>query len=164
MASQAFNALNNRGTHAVGNLNSIHVRTLPYGAILTEDADNFVLVALGFNDEGERTASILDDATKDSYLLASPERVYLGEHIANFYNGEGERGRIVHLDKGLRFETSAFKATEPKNGDSAHFDATTKKFLVHDGAHADFATADKKFLVVEVTNAFGQEVVRLEVQ
>lgn len=164
MASQIFNQLtNNNGSHAVGNLNSIKVRTIANGAKFTEDVDNFTLCELSFDADGQRTASQLSAVANKGYLVAAVERMYLGEHISHFYNAADEFGRIVILDEGVRFDTSAFTGT-PQAGQDAHFDPTTKKFLVHDGSHLDFAGAANKFKVVDFGSHFGKATVRLEVQ
>ena len=172
MATRQLKVLTEKGNHTVGNLNSLKIRTLAHGAIVEgADIDNFTLVELGFNADGERTCKQLSDVTKKSYLIATPEARYMGEELVDFYNAVGEYARIVYLDEGLRFETSAFELntgiTEIRNGLVAHFNPTTKKFLIHDGTHVDYANAKAKFLVVsneedlEYTN--GKELVRFEV-
>lgn len=157
--------------HTVGNLNSWKIRTLAHGAKVTEDIDNFKIVELGFDAEGQRTASPLSAVADKGYLIASPERRYMDENLDEFYNGEGDFARIVYLDEGLRFETSAFTldaaVTEVANGNVAHFDPATDKFIVHAGAHLDYAGAADKFLVVgsedDVDYRFDVPVIRLEV-
>lgn len=172
MATKAFQALTEKDQHTVGNINSssLYVKDIPNGVKFKADADNFTLVELAF-ENGERVASPLSAVTKQGYLVASPERRYLDEDIDAFYVGAGEYGRIIHLDKGIRFETSAFTlntgVTELAVGLSAHFDPTSKKFIVHDGTHADFATAVNQFVVVagqeDVRYTLGQPLVKLEV-
>lgn len=167
MTTRLLDALKKKGTHAVGNLASIKVRTLNHGAkVEGEPIDNFTLVELDFNEDGERVCRQLSDVTKKGYLIASPEARYLGEDLTDFYNDVGEYARIVYLDEGLRFDTSAFEG-EAVNGKVAHFDPATKKFIIHDGTHADFANAKAKFLVVgseeEVGYHLGVPLVRLEV-
>ncbi|MNF66338.1 hypothetical protein D3C84_481270 [compost metagenome] len=94
--------------------------------------------------------------------------------MADFYNAVGERVRVVLLEAGYtRFETSAFSlnagVTEVVNGQVAHFDVTTKKFIVSaaGSAHADYATSSAQFLVVsneeDMEYTHGQPMVRLEV-
>lgn len=168
MATNQLTALTKKGTHEIGNLNSIKIKTLAHGAIVEgADIDNFLMVELGFNSDGERTCKHLTAATKKGYLIASPEVRNMGEDLVDFYNGVGEHVRIVIPEEGYtRFDTSAFTGT-PANGKFAHYDVATKKYLIHDGAHADYATAVNKFLVVnneddiEYTN--GKALVRLEV-
>lgn len=166
MTTELQKAFNNYTPHTVGNINSWKIRTLNHGAKVTEDIDNFLLVELGFDAEGQRTASPLSAVNKKGYLIASPERRYMDEKMDQFFNGEGELARVIYLDEGLRFETSAFTG-EVGNGKSAHFDPETKKFLVHDGSHEDFANATDKFVVVgdedDVDYRFEVPVVRLEV-
>jgi hypothetical protein len=174
MATRQLKALTEKGTHAVGNLCSLKIRTIPYGAIVEgADIDNFTLVELGFNADGERTCKQLSDVTKKSYLIASPEVRNMGEEMVDFYNAVGEYARIVILDEGLRFDTSAYQlntgVTEIQQGQVAHFDPATKKFIISSASspHADYANARAKFLVVhneedlEYTN--GMPLVRLEV-
>jgi hypothetical protein len=170
MATRQLKSLTEKGTHSVGNLNSLKIKTLAHGAIVEgADVDNFTLVELNFNAEGERTVKQLSDVTKKSYLIASPEvrNLGLGEEMVDYYNAVGEHARVVILEEAYtRFDTSAFTG-EPAFGKVAHFDPATKKFLIHDGAHADYANAKAKFLVVsneddlEYTN--GKALVRLEV-
>ncbi|WP_025912072.1 hypothetical protein [Priestia flexa] len=174
MGTRVLDAFSNRGNHEVGNLSSLKIRTLTNGALVVGNIDNFTAVELGFDADGERVAKQLSDVTKKTYLIASPERRYLGEELVDFYNAEGERARIVFFDEGFRFDTSAFSkntgVTEIKNGQVAHFDPATKKYIISaaDTPHADYATADKKFLVVsEESNleyTCGKPLVRLEVQ
>ena len=171
MATNKWNA--QKITHTVGNITSTHkyIQDVPNGALFTEDVDNFTLAELGFNAKGERTAKKLTAATKEGVLVAAPERRYLGESLAEFYVGEGERGRVVILTKGLRFQTSAFEAhtnvTAIDEGMFAHYNATTKKILVHDGTHADYAGAKNKFLVLTGADNFyyglGEAAIHLEV-
>lgn len=175
MATRQMQVLVQKGNHAVGNLNNLKVKTLAYGAIVDgADIDNFTLVELDFNEDGERICRQLSDVTKKSYLIASPEARYMGEELVDFYNAVGERARIVILEPGYtRFDTSAFSlnsgVTEVKAGQVAHFDPATKKFIISDKAapHVDYANASAKFLVVnseedlEYTN--GKDLVRLEV-
>lgn len=103
-------------------MNSLKIKTVAHGAKVTgSDIDNFMLVELGFDAEGNRTASKLSDKTKKSYLIASPEARYLGESMRDFYNGVGEHARIVILEPAYtRFDVSAFSfntgVTEVKQG------------------------------------------------
>lgn len=175
MGTRQMKALVEKGTHHVGNLNSLKVKTVAHGAIVTGgDIDNFLSVELGFNAEGERTCKVLSDVTKKSYLIAAPEARYLGEQLVDFYNAEGEEVRIVLFEEGYtRFDTSAYTlntgVTEIKNGQVAHFDPASKTYIISaaGSAHADYATAKTKFVVVaneedlEYTN--GKACVRLEV-
>jgi hypothetical protein len=169
MATRQSIALTTRGNHEIGNLSSIQLETLAYGAIVTgADIDNFTLCELGFNAEGERTCAPLSVATKKGYLVAAPETLYMGEELVDFYNAVGERARVVIKCK--RFETSAYAlnvVTEVAAGQVAHFDVATKKFLIHAGAHANYASAANKYLVVsneaDLDYTAGKTLVTLEV-
>lgn len=175
MATRQLKVLTERGNHEIGNLTSMKIRTLNHGAlVITAPIDNFTIVELGFNAEGERTCKQLSDVTKKSYLIASPENRMMNEELVDFYNEVGERARIVFLDEGVRFDTSAFEkntgVTTIKNGQVAHFDVAKKKFLIQEAASpvAAYATATKKFLVVlnedDLEYTAGKILVRLEVQ
>jgi hypothetical protein len=177
MASRLLDVLKTTGTHEVGNLNSWKIRVLPNGAIVTGAAiDNFTLVELGFNADGERTCTQLSAVTKKGYLIAAPERRYVdGEQLSDFYNAVDDRARIVILDEAIRFETSAFSlnagVTEVVVGYVAHFDPATKKYIISNpaSAHASYATAVDKFYVVASENDVdylidGKPLVRLEKQ
>lgn len=171
MTSNLWKALTNKVKHTVGNITTSHqhIQDVPNGAMFLEDVDNFTLAELGFAENGERTAKSLTDVTKEGFLVAAPERRYLGESMAEFFVGEGERGRVVHLTKGLRFDSSGFAldSTVPtlKAGVFAHFDTATKKFLIHDGKHADYSKAKNKFVVAtnEESYGLGLPTVRFEV-
>lgn len=175
MTTKAFKALTEKELHVVGNVTSSHdyLQDIPHGAIMTADTDNFTLVELGFNSDGERTATPLSDPTKKGYLVASPERRYLGENLGEFYNGKDERGRILIQKEGVRFEASNFDATAVssagiKAGQVAHYDTTTKKYVISDGTHADYAAAGNKYTVVssesDLRYTLGQAMVRFEIQ
>lgn len=175
MGSRILKAFTEKGTHAVGNLNSLKIKTVANGAIVVgADVDNFTLVELGFNADGERTAKQLSDKANKAYLIASPETRYLGEAYVDFYNEVGERVRVVIFEPGYtRFETSAFKkntgVTAITNGQVAHFDVASKKFIISkaDSAHADYADSSAQFLVVnneeDMEYTLGAPMVRLEV-
>jgi hypothetical protein len=177
MASRLLDALSTVGTHNVGNVSSWKIRVVPYGAVVTgAPVDNFTLVELGFDAEGERTCTQLSAVTKKGYLIAAPERRYVdGEQLSDFYNGVGDRARIVFLDEGLRFDTSAYSlnagVADTVAGYVAHFDPATKKFIISNpaSAHASYATAVDKFYVVASEDEVdylidGQPLVRLEKQ
>lgn len=176
MATAQFKALTNKGNREVGTYNSIKMETIAGGAIVEgADIDNYTLVELGFNAEGERICKQLSDVTKEAYLIAAPERRYLGEQMVDFYNAVGERARIIVMKpKYSRFETSAYSlntgVTEIKKGLVAHFEPTTKKYILSNASapHADYANAYAKFLVVnsedDLSYTLGKPCVRLEVQ
>lgn len=173
MATRVQRALVERGDHHIGNLNSIKVKTVAHGAIVEgADVDNFTMVELYFNENGERACKQLSDAKKGGYLIASPEELYLGEELVDFYNGIGDRARIVVLESGYtRFDTSAFgldsTISEIEAGQVAHWDVAEGVFLVHDGSHLDYEGAVNKFLVVhgeeDLEYTAGKKLIRLEV-
>lgn len=173
MATQAFRALTQKDKRTVGNIVSTHkyVKDIANGALFAEDVENFHLAEIEYNENGERIAKYLTDATKKGYLVASVERRYLGENLSEFFNGKDERGRIVYLTDGLIFDTSAYELSgvaELKTGQKAHYDVATKKYLIHDGSHADFATAHDKFIVrsseADIQYTLGVPTVRLVVE
>jgi len=174
MATRQLKAMQEKGNHAVGNLNSIQVKTVAHGAVCGEDIDNFTWVELGFNAEGERQALQLTNSTKKGYLIASPETRYMDEQLVDFFNGEGERARIVVPESGYtRFDSSAFDASgvsEIKNGQVAYFEPSSKKFVIlpNDTAETAYANAADKFLVVsnedDLDYTLGAATVRFEVQ
>lgn len=174
MATRFMDVIKTRGTHAVGSVNSHNIETLANGAICTEAIDNFTLVETGFDkDSGERTCSQLKAKGTRGMLIATPEeRHYEFEEMCDFYNAKDERVRLIFLTEGKRFQTSAFAfhtgTSALKNGLKAHFDVTTKKFLVHDGTHTDFAGSANQFMVVgqesdEEYTIDDKELVQLEV-
>jgi len=184
MASRVLDAINNKGNHEVGNLNSIDIDLVPYGAECDGDIDNFLLVEMFYDDSDDykTKCKVLSDATLKSFLIASVEERFLGtspqapyvEELVDFYNGDGELARLVYLNKGLRFETSAFEKntglTTIVKGNVAHFDVATKKYIISEvgSEHADYATAYTKFEVVyyEDDGSYTlceKELVRLEV-
>lgn len=148
-----------------------YIKDVANGAIFEEDVENFHLVELGFDANGERTAKGLTTGATKAFLVASKEVRYLNEPLYAFYNQAGERGRIIFLTEGLQIDVSAYDASgvaEIKAGQSAHYDVTTKKYIVHDGSHADFATALVQFTVLSSEDNLeyvaGLPTVRLEVQ
>ncbi|MBD1379208.1 hypothetical protein [Metabacillus arenae] len=175
MATEQLKAFSEEHNHAVGNLNSLKVKTVANGAIVENaDIDNFTLVQLSFNADGERVARQLSAVTNKSYLIAAPETRYMGEAMTDFYNAVGDRARIVVLEAAYtRFETSAYSlntgVTEITNGQVAHFDPATKKFIISASGtpHVDYANASAKFLVVsneeDIAYTFGKPMVRFEV-
>lgn len=175
MATRQLQVLTQKGNHEVGNLNNLKVKTVSHGAVIVNaDVDNFTLVELGFNAGGERTAKQLANKANKAYLIASPEARYMGEELVDFYNAVGELARIVVLEAGYtRFDTSAFTLNAGVSavaaGLVAHFDVTTKKFILSSAgaAHADYATSSAQFVVVSSEDNLeytcGKALVRLEV-
>lgn len=168
MTTEILKNLTKDGTHNVGSLNTIQAKTLANGAKVTGVAlDNWVLVELaGFDEEGVRLCKALSDKTKSAYLVATPEQRFLGEDIAHFFNDVDEMVRPVLLESHYtRFEASNYtlneggvdngtKVTEVENGQVAHFDVATQKYIISDVAspHADFATSAFQFEVVADLN------------
>jgi len=182
MSSEMLKAYKAVPTHAVGNLNNWKVKVVPYGAVVTTaDVDNFTLVQYdGFNADGERQCKQLAAVATKGFLVASVEERFVdGEQLASFFNGVGDRARLVVLESGVtRFDTSAFEMNVVGNGGTAvtavavgmkaFFDPTKKKFIVcNSGAEATlYATAANKFEVVgvETDAAYGfiVDTVKLE--
>ena len=174
MTTAILKAMATEGTHAVGSINVIQVKTLANGAKITGAAvDNWTLVELaGFNEDGERLCKTVTAKDKKGYLVASVEQRFLGEDIAHFFNDVDEFARLVVLEADYtRFEASNFTlnagVTEVVNGQVAHFDVATKKFILSALAtpHADFATSTYQFEVVadleDTAGNFLQPTVRL---
>jgi hypothetical protein len=173
MATRQQIVLKTKGTHEVGNLNS--VKTVNHGAlVITADIDNFTLGELGFDANGERTVKQLAAIANKAYLVASPEARYMGEELVDFYNAVGERARIVVLEPAYtRFDTSAFTlntgVTAVVNGLVAHFDVATKKYILSTAGtpHANYAGSSAQFVVVsdedDMEYSLGKVTVTLEV-
>ena len=186
MASRAYGTIGVRGNHEIGTLNSKWAKHMVNGAMATEDIDNYLLVELERNEDGDLTCKALTDTTTKGYLATTIEEEDLmqtdgfNEEYVDFFNGEDEMVRITDVDvqKNVRFETSAFsknaggegegtEVTEVKRGMVAHFDPNTKKYIVSlasDTASA-YDTAANKFEVVGVDTDFGyafdKETIRL---
>lgn len=164
MATRLFDTISTRGTHEVGQLNTKWTVHMVNGAIADEDIENYTLVEL-FYDSGILKCKQLTDETKKGYLVTTVEEDQLmdGEEYLDFYNAEGEIVRITDVteQKNSRFETSAFSknagVTTIAKGYVAHFDPTTKKYIVSNpaSAHADYAGAASKFEVVDEDSELG---------
>lgn len=161
MTTSILKAMTSEGTHAVGSINSIQVKTLAHGArVIDAPVDNWTLIELsGFNDEGERLCKALTDKTKKAYLVATPEQRFLGEDIGHFYNDVDEFIRPILLEADYtRFEASNYTlnegVTDVVNGQVAHFDVTTKEYIISDASapHLDYATSAYQFEVVADLN------------
>jgi hypothetical protein len=154
-------AIQKLGNHEVGNLNSKDVRTVPE-VMAGADVDNYTLVELAYDGNGVRKAVPLSDATaKTGYLACAVEILYDNEPLQEFYVANGEYFRVIHLDKGVRFETSAFSGT-PVLGQFAHFDPASKKFVLES---AESGTAKHTFQIADILTGeygFGKDMVRLE--
>lgn len=160
-------AIDKTKLHAVGNLNSSQVRTVPY-VFASENLENYATVELFYQD-GVRKAKYATAEATDVYLAPAVEVMYDGERYSDFYIGKDEGTRIVQFDKGVRFETSNFEqisGTPPAKGQFASWDATAKKYQLS-ATSPDTPVGEKVFEVVEVvsgTYGFGQNMVRLEVK
>ena len=89
MSSRILEAMKNKNVkHGVGNINNWSQALINLGAIVTGGAiDNFEIVELDWNEEGERICKKLSDTTKKGYLICSVED-YLeefGEDISDFF-------------------------------------------------------------------------------
>ena len=175
MATRQTKVMLEKGNHEVGNLNSIKVKTLAHGALVVDSPiDNYTWVELGFDADGERTVKQLSDKGNKGYLIASPELRNMGEELVDFFNDVGERPRIVIPEQDYtRFDTSAFSlnagVTEIKEGQVAHFDVATKKYIISNAAapHVDYVDSYNQFLVVngedDLEYVAGKATVRLEI-
>lgn len=173
MATDQTKALSIKGKHEVGTLLSSQIRTVPQGAIATVATDNYTIVELGFDKEGNRTFKPLSDKTKKGHLLAAVEVLNLGESMSNFFVDVDESARVVIQDEGIQIETSAFELDSTVSaievGLVGHYDVTKKKVVLSKvGAeHADYATAGNKYLVVgdesHVERWLGKPTIKLEV-
>ena len=176
MATTVLKALTDVGTHGVGSLHSIQVKTVPYGGqVKTADVDNFTLVEVtGYLEDGVAECQQLSVKTNKGYLMATPEQRYMNEDLAKFYNAVGERGRLVVLEPDYtRFSTSSYTKNAGLativRGNVAHFDVATKKFIISavGSAHADYATSYNQFIVVadetDTAGEYSVPTIRLQV-
>ena len=184
MASRLFDAISNKGNYNIGALNSKWTKHMVNGAILDSDkVENYTLVEIFYDEDGELHAKQLTDPKKKGYLVTTVEEDQLleGEEYVDFYNAKGEIIRITDVDeqKNSRFETSAISLNEGgvgsggskvasiKNGMVAHFDPTSKTYVVSDKASPATAydTAINKFEVVDSDTdlgyAFDKPTIRL---
>lgn len=172
MASRILELLNKkREKHAVGNINSAKVTTIAHGCVAKEDMENYSLVEVAFNADGEREIAPLSDLTKEAYLVCATEEMYtvgaVKDTFADFYVGQGEKVRVAILNKGFRFETSLFELKSgvdvAKKGMYAVWDVSKKKYVIQ----SEVPTSGVKLLVVEVEKAStldGLKCMRFEVQ
>lgn len=174
MATEILKRMTEDGTHAVGSVSSIQVKTLAHGAkVVDAPVDNWTLIELaGFGEDGERLCKAVTKNTSKAYLVATPEQRFLDEEVGHFFNDVGEFVRpIVFEQDYTRFEASNYSlnsdVTEAELGLVAHFDVTTKKYILSksDSAHVDFAEAAYQFEVVgdtsDTAGNFLQPTVRL---
>lgn len=187
MSSNVLEAMKNlrQNLHNVGSLNNWCKDVLNQGAKVADaNIDNFELVELRFNADGERECISLTATANKGHLIATPED-YMQQYetISSFFNGVGEMARIVYLESGVRFECSNVDFHQKtgnaphndhplKNGQVAHYDHATKKFIISNdnrGAgneHGGYAGAGNKFYLVDkdCVSIDGQTVYRFEVQ
>lgn len=160
-------AIDKTKLHAVGNLNSSQVRTVP-NVFANEDLENYAMVEL-FYEDGVRKAKYATTTTEEGFLAPAVEVMYDNERFSDFYIGKGEGTRIVQLDQGVRFETSNYKevaGTSPTVGQFASWDEALKTYQLSATAPAS-AVGGKTLLVVDVvagSYGFGQPMIRFEVQ
>lgn len=151
--------------HAVGNLNSSQVRTVPY-VFASEDLENYSAVELFYQD-GVRKAKYATAEATEIYLVAAVEVAYDDEAFTQFYIGKDEGARTAQFDKGVRFETSNFaqiSGTAPAKGQYASWDATAKTYQLSASAPST-PVGNKVFEVVDIVAGaygFGQNMIRLE--
>lgn len=173
MATDQIKVLATKGNHEVGTLLSSQIRTVPHGAIAEVAADNYTVVELGFDKEGNRTFKPLSDKVKKGHLLAAVEVLNMGEKLVDFFIDKEESARVVIQDEGIQVETSAFELntglTAVQVGQVGHYDTTKKKVIISKAGteHADYATAGNKYLVVgdesHVECWLGKPTIKLEV-
>jgi hypothetical protein len=141
VASRVLDALKkgNQRLHNVGSLNDWNKNVLNQGAKVAEsDIDNFELVELRFNANGERECVKLADVRNKGYLIATPEDYMEGcETISSFFNGVGDMARIVRMKPGMRFECSNVKLENEdterfplKNGMRCYYDIRIRQFVI----------------------------------
>ena len=178
MSSNVLKAMKNlrQNLHNVGSLNNWKKKTLNQGAIALSNMDNFTLVELSFNANGERCADHIGAIGTKGWLVATPED-YMEEYetISSFYNGQGERVRVIKMTPGLRFECSNIVLENPnttqfpiKNGALAYYYHLDRKFVIcneNPGGGAGYPLAGNKLVVVDAncTSIDGQQVYRFEV-
>jgi hypothetical protein len=172
MANAKIEALFTENTHACGVVNTSWSKSFTNGCKLTvADADNYTIVELaGYNEDGVALCKPLTATTVKGLLLTTPEEETLygdGElqgNYTDFYNAVGDMCNLTIQEEYVRLEVTNFTKNAGLAtivpGNVAHFDATTKKYIVSDAtaAHADYATAGNKYEVVGVDTDFGYNV------
>lgn len=172
MASRLYDLISTSGTHQIGSLNTKWTVHMTNGAVATENMENYTLAEI-FYDAGILKCKQLTDVTKKGYLVTTVEEDQLleGETYTDFYNATDEIIRLTDVaeQKNSRFETSAFElnadgvanggttVTEVAVGMVAHFNPTTKKYMISNAASpaTAYATAVNKFEVVDADSDFG---------
>lgn len=172
MASRMTDVLTIRGAHEIGSINTKWTKHMTNGAIADGNMENYTLAEILWTD-GELHCVQLTDATKKGYLVTTVEEDQLmeGEEYLDFYNATDEIIRLTDVDvqKNSRFETSIFElnadglanggttVTAAAVGDVAHFNPTTKKYMISlaSAAATAYGTAVNKFEVVGLDTDFG---------
>lgn len=180
MGNAKFDALFATNNHEVGVVNTYWSKKVTNGAKLTvANADNYTLVEFtGFDADGNRQCKPLTANNVKGFLVTTNEEEALygdGEiqgNYTDFYNAVGDMCDLTIQEPYVRFETSAFTRNAGLAtvalGNVAHFDFTTKKYIVSavGSEHAGYAAASNKYEVVGVDTDFGQNIgvttIRLE--
>jgi hypothetical protein len=180
MANKKFEALFATNSNEVGTVNTSWAKKITNGCKLTvADASNYTLVEFaGYDADGNRQCKPLTANNVKGFLLTTNEEESLfgdGElqgNYTDFYNKVGDMCDLTIQEQYLRFETSAFTKNAGLAtialGNVAHYDFTTKKYIVSavGSENAGYATAVNKYEVVGVDTDFGQNIgvptIRLE--
>lgn len=180
MANKKFEALFATNNYGVGTVNTSWAKKITNGAKLTvADADNYTLVEFaGYDADGNRQCKPLTANTVKGLLLTTNEEEALygdGElqgNYTDFYNKVGDMCDLTIQESYLRFEASNFTLNDGLSaaalGNVAHYDFTTKKYIVSavGAENAGYAAAVNKYEVVGVDTDFGQNIgvttIRLE--
>lgn len=161
-----------KAIHTVGQVNSWNMETFINGALVeeTDGIDNFRLVELYYNAEGEACVKYATAAAVASnlFVTVTPEERLEGEQLSAFYNGKGDRATLAYLPVGFTFETSAITASTVAVGDYVIQDGITGKFKKDATGLTGVATAEKAFQVsgIELDAMYSidsQELVQLTV-
>lgn len=172
MASAKIDALLATSNHECGVVNTSWAKEFTNGAKLTvANADNFTLVELaGFDADGNFQCKPLTANTVKGFLLTTNEEEALygdGElqgNYTDFYNKLGDMCKLTVQEQYLRFETTAFTLNaglgSVARGNVAHYDFTTKKYIISavGTENAGYAAAVNKYDVVGVDTDFGQNI------
>lgn len=159
MATTVLKAMTEVGTHGVGNIAKSQLKTVSYGAVLeTADVDQFTIVEItGYGEDGVAKCQPLSAKGNKGYLVCTVEQRLLGEELSKFYNAIGEKIRLgVFESDYTSFETSSFTkntgVTTIARGMVAHFDVTTKKYIISavGSEHADYAGSYNQFTVMKI--------------
>jgi len=169
MANQRIDALTVVNTHGCGVVNTSWARHLTNGQKLTlGNLDNYTLAeTVGFDTDGNATCKALSAITVKGLLVTTVEEEALyGEgdlqgNYNDFYNAMGDMVRLTIQEQYLRFEVTNFTKNAGLAtialGNVAHYDTTTKAFIVSavGTEHVGYATAVNKYDVVGADTDFG---------